>query len=130
MNHLNIKIPVFNDRCHILWPYSKPEADAWLRSRKFVEEAIESKDCVGFTCYSNRKNNGAAIFLKSWTGSVKDIGVLVHEAVHAASFIRSNVGVDETNESLEVLCYLSDYITQKALTRMGTANNKPKTKQP
>lgn len=119
MNHLNIKIPLFNDRCHVLWPYTKKEADKWLKAKKYDEDAIDPKHCVGFTTYSPLKGNGAAIFLKQWKHNIKDIGVLVHEAVHASSFMRSGLGVEETPETAEVLCYLTDYIVQKALKRLG-----------
>ena len=136
MNHLNIKLPIFEDRCHILWPYTKTEADAWLKKRKYDVDPPGENSCQGFTCFSSKKGNGAAIFLKKWTGSIKDIGVLVHEAVHAASFIRSGLGVEETNDTAEVLCYVTDFITQRALNRMGitpihnpTNQNKP-TKKP
>ena len=116
MNHINVRIPVFESRCHILYPFTKKEADAWLRKRKYEEEALE--DCYGFTCYSTRKGNGAAIFLKKWDGSIKDIAILVHELVHASMFIRSELGVDETDQTAEVLCYLTDFLTQAALKKL------------
>jgi hypothetical protein len=124
MNHLNIKLPIFEDRCHVLWPYTKPAADAWLKKRKYDNDAIDQNLCQGFTCYSTKKGNGAAIFLRTWTGSPRDIAVLVHEAVHAASFIRSGLGVDETNDTAEVLCYLTDYITRRAIERLGINQTK------
>lgn len=119
MNHLNVKIPLLSDRFHLFWPYTKKEADEWLKRRKYDHEACADGTAMGFCCYSNRKGNGAAIFLRRWSGSIEDIGVLVHEAIHAATFIRANLGVDETNESSEVLCYLSDFITQKSLRKLG-----------
>ena len=129
MNHFSIKVPVFEDRCHILWPYTKPAADAWLKKHRYEVESPAENTCQGFTCFSNRKGNGAAIFLRGWDGSIRAIGVLVHEVVHAASYIRSGLGVDETNETAEVLCYITDYITQKALARLGMNSTHP-TKKP
>jgi hypothetical protein len=119
MNHLNIKLPIFEDRCHVFWPYTKSEAELWLKKRKYDVEVPAENSCQGFTCFSSKRGNGAAIFIKKWKGSIKDIGVLVHEIVHAASFIRSGLGVEETNDTAEVLCYVTDFITQRALSRMG-----------
>lgn len=119
MNHLNIKIPLFGDRCHILYPYTKKQADEWLKKRGYDAEAVDTQNCSAFTTYSQKKGNGAAIFLKQWKGDAYSISVLVHEIVHAASFIRQGLGVEETPETAEVLCYLTDHLTFRALKFLG-----------
>ena len=124
MNHLNFQLPIFEDRCHVLWPYTNTEANEWLKNRKYEAAAADCNSCQGFTCYSTRKGNGEAIFLKKWNGTPRDIAVLVHEAVHADSYIRSGLGIEETNDSSEVLCYLTDFITRRALKRLGINTTK------
>lgn len=119
MNHINVKIPIFGDRCHLLWPYTKKEADEWLKKKGYDSESVDPINCTAFTTYSAKKGNGAAIFLKEWKGDAFSISVLVHEIVHAASFIRQGIGVDETPETAEVLCYLTDHLTLRFLRSLG-----------
>ena len=118
MNCLSIKIPVYNDRCHILWPYDKQKAAEWLKKKKIAAdeiELLENSDAVGSTVYINKKNAGAIIFLKKWNDTPKDYAVLVHEIVHAASFMIDNIGLEESRKVPETLCYLVDYMFEKAL---------------
>jgi hypothetical protein len=118
MKCLNIKIPVYNDQCYILWPYDKEEATEWLKKKKIgIDEIdlIENTDAVGSTVYINKKNAGAIIFLKKWNGTPRDYAVLVHEIIHAASFMIDNIGLEESRKVPETLCYLVDYMFEKAL---------------
>lgn len=120
MNCLSIKIPVYNDKCHILWPYDKGEAIKWLEKKKLSTtefDLLENNAAVGSTLYFDKKKGGAVIFLKKWNSTPKDYAVLVHEIVHAASFMIDNIGLEESRKVPETLCYLVDYMFEKALKK-------------
>ena len=121
MKSINIKIPIYNDRCHILWPYDKVKAQAWMKKKKMDAadiELLENKDAVGSTIYVNKKGAGAIIFLRKWESTPKSYAVLVHEIVHAASLIIDNIGIDESKSVPETLCYLVDYIFENAIRQL------------
>ena len=113
MNVLNIRVPLINSRCRIFWPYNKTEAAIWMAKNKITDIELSDETALGSCVYSEKK--GALVFLKAWRGTDFDRHVLVHELVHAASFIRHATGIEETNEKNELLAHLIDYLTKKAL---------------
>jgi hypothetical protein len=129
MHHINIKLPIFNERCHIFYPYNKTEANEWLQTHGITDwDLAENDKALGQTLYENKKGCGAIIFLKKWDNSAKDHAVLNHEVTHAAAMMMHNIGIDENREKPEVLCHFVDYMTEKflAVVNKGSKTKKEK----
>lgn len=74
------------------------------------------------TCYDIANGPAAGAQIIRYDSKVLNgqaIALLVHEILHAASFILRRCGIEHTSETEEAYTYLVQHITQQALKRIG-----------
>lgn len=120
MNHINLKVPVVNDRIHLLWPFERSEAISFLKSIKMNDCEVDEEmpKGTGSCVFGKEKGQGAVIFLKDWNESIDDYTALFHEVTHATAYILHDKGVKENREVPEMSCYLGDWIFRQLLIRL------------
>jgi hypothetical protein len=114
----------YDDKVWFAAPCSHEQALQWLKIKKFNDwndDGIpEYKNARGITLRPSSKS-ASIILLKKWEPSNPDsLCILVHECVHAAQFILSASGVEDS--SGESLCYLTHYIFRAILKRANKIN--------
>lgn len=72
---------------------------------------------LGF-CYANLKMS-AVIWLPCEPETPKQIGILAHEAFHAAEIFAKSIGIKHSKESSEFYAYLIGYVVTETLRRCG-----------
>ena len=84
----------------------------------YDKELLEAAEtCQGMSGYlfDEENNNGCHFVLISH----KYIDVVVHEVNHLCLSQLNGMGVEVTQETQEVFCYLSDYLTNKICKMLG-----------
>lgn len=114
----------YDDKVLFAAPCTYEDALKLLKDKKFndwSEEGIpEYKSARGITLRPASRS-ASIILLKTWNPQDPDsLCILVHECVHAAQFILSASGVEDS--SGESLCYLTHYIFRAILKRANKIN--------
>lgn len=127
MISFSVSTGCYDDKVWFVAPCSYEDALKWLKEKKFNDwndDGIpEYKNARGI-CLRPTSRSASIIFLKKWDPENPDyLCILVHEAVHAAQFILSASGVEDT--SGESLCYMTHYIFRAILKRTNKINEPP-----
>jgi hypothetical protein len=105
---------------HAMWlisPCTPEEALGWLKKKVpeglDVADAFENSDAMTIT-----SSIGELVFLPDYKDSPACISTLVHELTHVAKNVLNSRGVQEKEETEEVLAYMIGYLTEKCIKHL------------